>query len=99
MRFVSVQINTALTVVSAIGNTFYFNFKVCKTENNHTRKQTGSATRLIALDILVVSLKDMEKKIFVLMPLCHHIFKLYLFMVCLKEQQSRYFSILSKCRS
>lgn len=56
MRFVSVQINTALTVVSAFENTFCFNFKVHKAENNHTG---GSVTHLIALDILVVSLGEM----------------------------------------
>lgn len=57
MRFVSVLINTDLTLVSAIENTFYFNFKVCKAENNHTRSKL---IHLTALDILAVSLKDWE---------------------------------------
>lgn len=53
MRFVSVQINTAVTVVSAIENTFNFNFKVFKADH--------SAGQQTSLDILVASLKDIKK--------------------------------------
>lgn len=61
MRFVSVLINTAMIVVSAIDNIFHFNSKVYKAENNHTMSKYAQQLAQLALDLSVVSFEEIEK--------------------------------------